>query len=251
MKTLARFYKRYVSPIFSFRPRNLIGYIRFARMLYRYHACGGQVATIWPILGEDTATTAVDPHYFYQGAWVAQHIARKRPSEHIDVGSQTDLVGFLTAITEVTFVDVRPISVSLPSLHIVRGSILDMPYDDASVVSLSCLHVAEHIGLGRYGDPLDPEGTRKACAELARILAPGGTLYFSLPIGRERTEFNAHRIHYPSTIIRYFSDLQLKEFSVVDDAGVLVSNVDTAAYDQSRYACGLFCFIKELKKSEN
>jgi hypothetical protein len=35
------------------------------------------------------------------------------------------------------------------------------------------MHVVEHVGLGRYGDALDPKGDARACAELARVLAQG------------------------------------------------------------------------------
>ena len=67
--------------------------------------------------------------------------------------------------------------------------------------------MAEHIGLGRYGDPLDPLGTRKAAAELQRVLAPGGQLLFSLPVGRPRVEFNAHRVHDPHEVASWFDGL--------------------------------------------
>jgi hypothetical protein len=43
-------------------------------------------------------------------------------------------------------------------------------------VSLSGLHVAEHIGLGRYAAPLKPHGTRQACVDSQRVLAPAGNL---------------------------------------------------------------------------
>src|SRR2546430_12288402 len=48
------------------------------------------------------------------------------------------------------------------------------PFGDLELSSVSCLHVAEHIGLGRYGDAIDPLGTRKAIGELARVLAVDG-----------------------------------------------------------------------------
>src|SRR2546430_15650029 len=80
------------------------------------------------------------------------------------------------------------------------------PFGDLELSSVSCLHVAEHIGLGRYGDAIDPLGTRKAIGELARVLAVDGRLYFALPVGRPRGVFNAHRIHDPTTISRWFGE---------------------------------------------
>lgn len=94
---------------------------------------------------------------------------------------------------------------------------MQLPFASDPVGSLSFLHVAEHIGLGRYGDPLDPNGTRKACAELARVLTPGSSLYFSLPVGRLKLCFNAHRIHPPDQVLGFFQDLEMIEFSAVTD----------------------------------
>lgn len=248
-KRLKTFYKRFISPLIQLRPAHILKYIRYWRQLSQYKQMHGSVQALWPILGEDTTTTTIDPHYFYQGIWAARHIVANRPERHIDIGSQIDLVGFLSTVIPVTFVDVRPLAVTVDNLTSIKGSILGLPFNDQSVTSVSCLHVAEHIGLGRYGDPLDPDGTRKACIELARVLAPHGSLYFSLPIGHERTEFNAHRVHRPSTILNYFSHLTLQEFSAIDDKGRYISNADLKGFDEARYACGLFLFTKEEKKS--
>jgi hypothetical protein len=72
--------------------------------------------------------------------------------------------------------------------------------------------VVEHIGLGRYGDPLDPEGTEKAMAELKRIIAPGGNLYLSVPIDDvNRTYFNAHRAFTEPYLEELFHPLEIVE----------------------------------------
>jgi SAM-dependent methyltransferase len=91
-------------------------------------------------------------------------------------------------------VDIRPLALSLNTLNFRKGSILDLPFENDSVESLSSLCVVEHIGLGRYGDPLDPSGSEKAVAELCRVIRPNGHLYISVPIDdRNRVFFNAHR----------------------------------------------------------
>ena len=95
----------------------------------------------------------------------------------------------------------RPLLADLDNFDSKKGTILSMPFKDNSIPSLSCLHVAEHIGLGRYGDPLDPLGTKKTTKELSRVLVPNGNLYFSVPIGKPRLCFNAHRIHSTQQII--------------------------------------------------
>src|SRR5262249_21505316 len=124
----------------------------------------------------------------------------------------------------------------------VAGDLLALPFRDRSVGSLSCIHVAEHIGLGRYGDPLDTAGTRKAAAELARVLAPGGSLYFAVPVGKPRLNFNAHRVHAPSTIVEYLAGLELVEFSAVFDDGSFRERIGLDEVADAEYGCGLFLF---------
>jgi predicted SAM-dependent methyltransferase len=153
-------------------------------------------------------------------------------------------VGFLSAITAVTFVDIRPLDVDIERLTPIAGSIVNMPFDDRSLRSLSCLHVAEHIGLGRYGDPLDPEGTRNAATELQRVLAPGGQLLFSLPVGRPRTCFNAHRIHGPREVVQMFPELEIVEFAGVDDDDRFRRHRELDELADQRYACGMFHFVR-------
>jgi SAM-dependent methyltransferase len=197
----------------------------------------------FPKLGDWVATSPFDPHYFHQDTWAAQRIAERAPSRHVDVGSRVDLVGFLTAVCPVTFVDIRPLEVNIEGLESVAGSVLDLPFADRSLESVSCLHVAEHIGLGRYGDPLDPAGTRKAAAELQRVVAPGGQLLFSLPVGRPRVEFNAHRVHDPRTVLGWFDELELVEFAGVDDSGAFARGRGVDELRGSVYACGMYQLV--------
>jgi SAM-dependent methyltransferase len=194
----------------------------------------------FPKLADRSATSPFDSHYFYQDVWAAQHIAERRPAQHVDVGSRVDLVGFLTAVCPVVFVDIRPLEAEVEGLRSVAGSVLDLPFPDRSVTSLSCLHVAEHIGLGRYGDPLDPHGSRRAASELQRVLAPGGELLLSLPVGRPRVNFNAHRVHAPEQIAGFFDELTLEEFAGVDDFGRFARHRVLDELADSNYACGMY-----------
>ena len=184
----------------------------------------------------------IDPHYLYQSAWAFRRINESNVEEHVDVGSESKFVAILSAVVDVTFVDLRALDVEVESLHSKVGDILSLPYPDRSVASLSSLHVIEHIGLGRYGDPIDPDGTRKAAKELLRVLAPEGNLYVSLPIGAHRVCFNAHRVHSTASVLEMFNGLELVEFSAVSDAGSFTRNADLDAFDEARYSCGLFWF---------
>lgn len=199
---------------------------------------------LYPCLHEKTQTTSFDAHYFYQNAWVMRRIKENCPNHHVDVGSSIDFVAMLSALTKVTFIDIRPLQAHLKNLVCIQGNILSLPFKECSIDSLSCLHVAEHIGLGRYGERLDPEGTQKAARELARVLGLKGNLYFSLPVGHSRVCFNAHRIHSPCQVLDLFAPLHLMEFSVVDDDRLFCENTNPELYGHLQYGCGLFWFKK-------
>ena len=128
---------------------------------------------------------------------------------------------------------------------------MKLPYPDNWVNSLSCLHVIEHIGLGRYGDPIDPDGFSKAATELVRVLAPGGSLYFGTPIGKEKLYFDAHRVFSVETIMEIFQNLTLQEFSLINDkARGIIPNASFAEANDCSYGCGLFVFTKPGPTSE-
>lgn len=202
-----------------------------------------------PQLHSRTGQTSFDPHYFYVTGWAMRRILPNNPEFHVDVGSHHLFASLLAAVLAVVFVDYRPLKAKLHGLHCVCGNILKMPFADNTLKSLSCLHVAEHIGLGRYGDPLDPQGTKKASKELLRILAPGGNLYFAVPVGRPRLRFNGQRIHTAETICDYFSELELMEFSGVHDDGHFVERTELSEFRKSSCACGIFWFRKRMTKS--
>jgi ubiquinone/menaquinone biosynthesis C-methylase UbiE len=102
------------------------------------------------------------------------------------------------------------LSLPLNTIEFKQGSILNLPFTDKSVESLSSLCVVEHIGLGRYGDPLDPNGTEKAIEELKRVIKLDGNLYVSLPLDDEnRTYFNAHRAFREEYILKLFDYFEL------------------------------------------
>jgi SAM-dependent methyltransferase len=142
------------------------------------------------------------------------------------------------------FVDYRPLQAQISGLRVIGGDIKRLPFADGSVRSLSSLHVIEHIGLGRYGDPIDPLAYSVALRELDRVLAPGGYLYLTTPVGRERVCFNAHRVFAPRTILQTLSDLKLDSFDLVDDSGAFTGAVDLARAEQLDYGCGMFAFVK-------
>ncbi|OLE51091.1 MAG: hypothetical protein AUG51_24855 [Acidobacteria bacterium 13_1_20CM_3_53_8] len=185
--------------------------------------------------------------YFHQDLWAARKIYHARPARHIDIGSRIDgFVAHVLTFMPIIVIDIRPLSSDLPDLNFIQDdATLLSNFEDDSVESLSSLHAIEHFGLGRYGDPVDPDACFKAMASLARVLKPGGRLYFSVPIGIERVEFNAHRVFSPKTILQAFNKLRLLSFATVDDAGKIEIEAKPDDYNEARMACGLFEFTKD------
>jgi len=248
---IRRVIKRWTRPVMKTNIRQgLSRYWSFIKDWRAYSKMDGaepiRFLDTYPQLFDNIPVYSADGHYFYQDIWAFTKIYSSGVDLHVDVGSNVVFVGFLTAVTNVEFVDIRPLEAPyLRNFKSISGSILEMPYESGSVKSLSSLHVAEHIGLGRYGDPLDPLGTKKAAMELSRCLAKGGNLYFSVPVGKPRICFNAHRIHSPKQIIEYFQDLKLVELCGTDDNKRFTENIDVGTLENTKYACGMFWFTKE------
>lgn len=224
-------------------------YPSFWKEWQNFLALGGQANfdELAPCLFDrDPDTQSGGGHYFYQDIWALNKLAEFDPSEHHDVGSRFDgFVGQATAICPIVCWDIRPPKFKLPRFEFRQGSILSLPVPDRSITSLSCLHVAEHIGLGRYGDTIDPEGTVKALNELMRVLAPGGQLLFSMPVGQEKVCFNAQRIWHPEKPISILKELELVEFNAVDDNDNYLENISPMELANSKCSCGLYLFRRK------
>lgn len=200
-----------------------------------------------PQLLDKTPTTLFDAHYIYHPAWAIRILVETKPAKHIDISSILYFSTMASAFLPVEFYDYRPANVKLDNFISKEGDLMKLPFDSDSVESLSCMHTIEHIGLGRYGDPIDPDGDIKAMKELIRVLAPKGNFLFVVPIGKPMVQFNAHRIYSYNQIMDYFKDLTLKEFSLIPDDGQkkgIIKNASEDLANSQRYACGCFWFTK-------
>jgi len=229
--------------------KGIYGYIWFFKDYLLFTEQAGEkvevgLSYIYPQLHDKTSITDLDSHYFYQQLWLFEKVLKDKPQQHVDFGSTYQMSGYLSKIVKTVFCDIRPIKTDLENLEVRSEDLLKLTYPDGSLTSVSCLHVIEHIGLGRYGDKLDVDGSKKAASELKRVLAVDGKLYVSCPIGIERVYFNAHRVFYPETVIEMFSGLTLEEFSYVDDNGKFIQNSTYQGLENLQYGCGMFIFKK-------
>jgi hypothetical protein len=201
--------------------------------------------------GDATAQTNFDRHYIYHPAWAMRIISASKPAVHVDISSTLHFCSMLSAVVPVKFYDYRPAALVLSDLTCDAADLTALPFEDHSITSLSCMHTVEHIGLGRYGDPIDYDGDLKAMKELARVLAIGGDLLFVVPVGHTSViHFNGHRVYQPDAVTAVFKEegLTLKEFVLIpEDAhdGGLVINPDALLMAKQTYACGCFWYTKQ------
>lgn len=227
----------------------LSNFVKFKRL----SKINGRFSLDWkekyPCIGDDTIRTGFDPHYIYHPAWAARILAETKPEFHVDISSSLHFCTLVSAFIPVKFYDYRPAKLNLSGLESEHADITKLDFENNSINSISCMHVVEHIGLGRYGDPLDANGDLKAINELKRVLAKGGNLLFVVPIGKPKIQFNAHRIYSYEQIIEYFSDLKLEEFSLIPDNGLdsgIIYNATKEDADKQTYGCGCFRFTKKI-----
>ncbi len=200
------------------------------------------------ILGDATKSTNFDTHYIYHPAWATRILRKINPPLHVDISSTLSFSSIISAFIPVDFYDYRPAHLNLDNLTSKKADLQKLPFEDGSVSSLSCMHTVEHIGLGRYGDPIDPDGDLRAISELKRVLAKEGNLLFVVPIGEPRIFFNAHRVYSYDQIMNYFSDFKLEEFSLIPDNAReigMIYNATKEISDRQEYGCGCFWFKKQ------
>jgi SAM-dependent methyltransferase len=205
-----------------------------------------------PMLHDRMASVGGRGVYFHQDLLVARRILERRPRRHGDVGSRID--GFVARVAlfrEIEVLDIRPMTERIPNIVFRQVDFMreDQPLADYRD-SVSCLHALEHFGLGRYGDPVDPDGHLKGFRNLRRILQVEGRCYLSVPMGPQRTEFDSERVFSLGYLLRMVSDgFRLERFSYVDDAGALHEDVGlTSELVAADCGCTLGCAILELVK---
>jgi SAM-dependent methyltransferase len=227
---------RFVASYFLFA-KNFNGVLGFKPCLHDWYLEGGNIKN----------------EYFWQDLYVASEIFRKAPTMHVDIGSRIDsFVAHVASFRKIEIFDIRPVTAKIPNV-IFRQ--LDLMVPNHNFVdyadSVSCLHALEHFGLGRYGDPIDVDGFDRGFSSISKILKNNGLLYLSVPIGRPRVEFNAHRISDPSKILHLskINNLKIVDFSFVKNNSIVHSveiENDLLILGENDYCLGIFTFLKTL-----
>ena len=214
-------------------------------------------ATLSPRLYDATAETVFDRDYLYHAAWAARRISIINPPYHTDFSSNLYLSAILSAYVPTRFYDYRQPDLHLSGLVVDFADLTSLSFDEESLPSISCLSVIEHIGLGRYGDSLDPDGDLKAVEELKRVTARGGSVLINVPLGKTpKIFFNAHRIYSKQQVMDMFRDFSLADFMFIhrdirypactaDPSPDEMDELEGGRFGDGYYAAGCFHFIKK------
>jgi len=249
---------------FSIHPQNFIrkakSALHYFSDLRKFQRAGGfsgvfSKGALFPCLYDwDDSAGVATGDYFNQDLYIAQRIFNNHPKTHIDVGSRFDgFVAHIASFMPIEVLDIRPLESHMKNIKFTQCNFMESipAHLKGAYESVSSLHAIEHFGLGRYGDPIDPNGWQKGIENLKALLKPKGKLYFSVPIGPMRIEYNAHRVFSVKFLRDYFlQDYAIDIFSYVDNDGVLHENVtlDDSADLNNNFGCFYGCGIFELTK---
>ena len=228
--------------------------INYIKDFIKFKKKGGKIRNIYMCLEDfNKNSTEFKNQFFHSDLLISQKIFENNPTNHLDVGSRIDgLVSHLASFRSLDFADIR--NVDLKPHKNINYKKIDIGDENLVIskkyFSVSSIGVLGHIGLGRYGDKIDPNGHFKAFKNIANLTENLGVLYLMVPVGIEGTEFNSHRVFNASSIINYFININfdLIEFSFVDDLGELHLNTNFEDTKNLNFGGGIFILRKNEKK---
>jgi len=254
--------KKLVRPFFNFfmsigiDPRHVFSlrhYPMYRRQCKEFKKLGGVITRRYPIFTDyDDQAGSANGHYFHQDLLVASFIYKNNPQRHVDIASRIDgFVAHVATFRKIEVMDVRDLENSGHSnITFIKADLMNKNNVQSNITdSISCLHAIEHFGLGRYGDPIDPQGHIKGFNNILRMLKPGGLFYISFPIANDNeVYFNAHRAFSPKDIFSWPEDkggITVERFDYVDDAGNLHQDINIESENINVvFGCGIYTIKK-------
>ena len=149
-------------------------------------------------------------------SFVHQNINLDGKGRILDVGCHgSKLVIELASLGYETYgIDVIEYPLKHKNFTFIQGDIYKAPFPDNFFDAVTAVSTIEHVGLGRYGDPTDSDGDKKAVKEIKRILKPDGKAIITVPFGKRtivyRKEIPLHRVYDSYALTALFSDSGLE-----------------------------------------
>lgn len=163
-------------------------------------------------------------HYAETDEWLYQALEKYPVSNHnvLIIGSEEpcyEAAAFVYGAKEVTMVEYQRVTTDYPGLSIITYE--EFTKSDIICDSTITISSVEHSGLGRYGDPLDPDGDLKAMKELLDRTKTGGLCFLAVPMGKDQILWNAHRVYG-----RLRFPMLIDGWEVVESFGFIESDFD-------------------------
>ena len=230
---------------------NLFSFPRYLKDYFKFKKKGGKVRNIYISLEDfNNEASEFKNQFFHSDLIVSQKIFNQNPKNHLDIGSRIDgLVSHIASYRSLDFADIRNVKI-YPHKNINTQQI-DIGNENLKITkkysSISSIGVLGHVGLGRYGDKIDPDGHLKAFKNISNLADKSAIFYLMVPVGKEGVEFNSHRVFKAIDIIEIFKNLNfdLMEFSFVDDNGELKFKSSIKETEKLNFGGGIFIFKKK------
>jgi hypothetical protein len=186
------------------------------------------------VVGDASADpTEYFDHYDAFAAWAAQRIfARPGRLNTLDVGSVKLMNGVLAAAHDVTSLVLADCGDRISAVRYVRHDVADpLPFPAASFDVFTSMVSLPLVGLGRYGDRMDPNCLPRFVAELGRVMKADADLLISMCLGPNVLNFNNGWFLDMPTILRVFDG-----WHVVDHLVDTQSSPRTTPSDGERFS---------------
>ncbi len=216
-------------------PKGLRPWARNARhrlrtLLTGYDANDREAERFWSAMQREWGDTSVDTvQRFLERRFAADHLRTfeyaflaeclARPdipkAKILDMGggnSYSTIVPMLLRLSGVQILSLDPVNrpnVSKYGVRYLQGDCMHSGLGDASVDVVTIISTLEHVGLGRWGDPLAADGDVQAMQEARRVLVPGGHVVLTIPYGYPTVVYNLHRIYDAGRLERLLDGLEV------------------------------------------
>ena len=130
----------------------------------------------------------------------------------LDLGSvklSTALLSLNHDVTSLVLVD--PNDEISQTNYLVHDASLPLPFENSSFDIFTSTVSVHLIGLGRYGDIIDPNAIPNLIGELDRVLKPNSDLFISLALGKNALKYNVHWEFELETIKSLFEKWALED----------------------------------------
>ena len=110
------------------------------------------------------------------------------------------------------------------SFTFVQGDLRKMHFHDEFFDVVIAVSTIEHVGLGRYNDPLSSEGDKEALREIKRVLKQGGQLLVTIPCGKDTVCYSKERVplsrvYSSNSLVGLLSGFKVLELSYIVKKG--------------------------------